>query len=354
MSLTHFPNGIATGVLVGPNAGVVTPMGSFPSATGQMSGYQGVQFVSSDKGNDSYSGLTPTRPLKNLDTAFARCNGGQNEIIYVLGSSASVNFSTGNSWSPTNGSTGLLWNKNLTHLIGLSAPGASGMRAHISNGASTNLFTPLITVSGNGCYFSNVEFFNGGADATKAAVCVLVTGSFNCFENCQISGGGNATSAADVTCRSLVITGNGTGGGGENTFRHCYIGLTTIPRGGAAASELEMTAHTPRNWFEDCTFAGAASVSTCLLVKIGAGGIQDFVVFRNCMFINPGTSHGSDSIYAQAMSVNSAPDGVVMLHNCLSGGASVSFTKFQTTASGVVFGDNPGSAASTYGVAATS
>ena len=354
MGLTHFPNGVSTPLLVGPNASIVVPNGSYPSAVGQVNGYAGVQFVSATSGSDSYSGLTPARPLKNLDTAFYRCTGGQNEIIYVLGSQTSVNFSTGNSWSPASASTGLLWNKNETHLVGLAAPGSSGTRAHISNGASTNLFTPLITVSGNGCYFSNVELFNGGAHATEAAVCLLVTGSYNCFENCQISGGGNATSAADVSCRSLVITGNGTGGGGENTFRHCYIGLTTVPRGGAAASELEMTAHTPRNWFEDCTFAGAASVSTCLLVKIGAGGIQDFVVFRNCMFINPGTSHGSDSIYAQAMSVNAAPDGVVMLHNCLSGGATVCFTKFQTTASGVVFGDNPGSAASTYGIAATS
>ena len=267
-----------------------------------------------------------------------------------MGGAASINFSS----AIASGGAGLVWAKSYTHLVGLAAPGQSGQRAHISNGAATNLYTPLIQVSGNGCYFSNVEFFNGGSDATKAAVCVLVTGNYNVFDNCQISGGGNATSAADNSCRSLVVTGNGTGGGGENTFRHCYIGLTTVPRGGSGNSEIELTAHTPRNWFEDCTIAGAATVSTCLLVKIGAGGIQDFVVFRNSMFINPGTSHGGQSIYAQAASINSAPDGVVMFHNCLSGGASVCFTKFQTTASAVVFGDNAGSAAGAYGVAMTS
>ena len=351
MGLTRYPYGVSSfGVPMLPGPGV-TPSGTFPSAAGQLSGYSGIQFVSGT-GSDGNSGLDPAHPLKTLDTAFYRCGGNQNEIIYVLGSGTSINFSSGNTWSP--GAGGLLWNKQQTHLIGLAGPGSSGTRAHISNGASSKLYTPLITVSQNGCLFQNVEFFNGGASATAAAVCVLVTGDYNTFVNCQISGGGNATAAADNSCRSLVLTGNGSGGGGENTFQHCYIGLTTIPRGGSGNSEIELTAHTPRNWFEDCTIAGAATVSTSLLVKVGAGGIQDFLVFRNCLFINPGTAHGGQSIYAQAASINAAPDGVVMFHNCLSGGATVCFTKFQTTASAVVFGDTPGSAAGAYGVAMTS
>jgi len=349
---TGFPYGVASyGVPMLPGPGVA-PTGQFPSAAAQMNGYVGVQFVSASKGSDSYDGLSPRYPLKNLDTAFYRCAGGQNEIIYVLGGSSAVSFSTGNSWSPTSGSTGLLWNLSETHLIGLAAPGSSGQRARITNGLTTNLFTPLITVSGSGCYFQNVEIFNGGADASKAAVALSVTGSYNVFENCQISGGGHATAAADNSCRSLVITGTGTGGGGENTFRDCYIGLTTVKRGGTS-TEIELKTNTPRNWFERCTFATAASVTTVALVTIGAGGIQDFVVFRDTLWLNPGTSQGG-SICAQALAVTTAPGGVIMLHNCLSGGASVSFTKFQTTANADVFGDNPGSAASTYGVAATS
>ena len=159
--------------------------------------------------------------------------------------------------------------------------------------------------------------------------------------------------AANAACRSLVLQGTGTGGGGENSFLHCYIGLTTQPRG-STSSEVELKTGTPRNWFEDCTFASAGTTNGTILVSIDASGIQDFVVFRNCLFINPGTAMGSNSILAQALACNAAPGGVVMLHNCLSGGASVSFTKFQTTAAAAVFGDNPGSAASTYGVAATS
>ena len=340
--MDNFPNGVAS------FGGPVLPFGGIVPTIPPVQGAP-CYFVDGTHGNDGNLGTSPTSAFKTLDYAYGKTTSGYNQIVYVIGGASSVNFSS----AIASGGAGLVWANSETHLIGLCGPGSSGMRAHISNGASTNLYTPMIEFRGSGCLVQNVEIFNGGAHATEAAVAVLVTGSYNAFVNCQISGGGHATSAADNSCRSLVLTGNGTGGGGENTFRHCYIGLTTVPRGGTAA-ELEMTAHTPRNWFEDCSFAGAATVSTAVLVKIGTGGIQDFVVFRGNLFINPGTSHGGQSIYAQALSCAAAPDGVVMMHDNLSGGATVCFTKFQSTASAVVFGDNPGSAASTYGIAATS
>jgi len=349
MANSHFPYGLSVyGVPVLPGPGVIPNLKPNENPTKIAAGYAGVQFVCGDTGSDANTGFTPESPLKNLDTAYNRTLGGRNEIIFVVGGASSVNFSS----AIASAGVGLVWSKSYTHLVGLSASGSSGMRSHVSNGASTNLYTPLITVSGNGCLFENIEFFNGGAHATEAAVCVLVTGSYNSFVNCQISGGGHATAAANAATRSLVVQGNGTGGGGENTFRHCYIGLTTVQRG-STSSEIELKTNTPRNWFEDCTIASAASQNGTILVSIDATGIQDFVVFRNCLFVNPGTAQGA-SILAQAMAVNATPGGVVMLHNCLSGGASVSFTKFQTTASGPVFADNPGSATGVLGVAATS
>ena len=164
MPLTHFPYGVSSwGAPQLPSIVV-------PSVLNQQGKNGGVYFVDGTNGSDANGGGSPQAAYKTLDFAFSQCFGGKNEIIFVLGGASSVNFSTGNSWSP--GAGGLLWNKNQTHLIGLAAPGSSGSRAHISNGASTNLFTPLITVSGNGCYFSNVELFNGGASATAAAVCL--------------------------------------------------------------------------------------------------------------------------------------------------------------------------------------
>jgi hypothetical protein len=252
-----------------PGPGVVPNITPNQAPVGIAAGYTGILYVCGDTGNNANDGLTPATPLKSLDVAYNKTIGGRNEIIYVIGGAASVNLSS----AIASGGAGLVWSKSYTHLIGLSAPGVSGQRAHISNGASTNLYTPLIQFSGNGCYVRNVEFFNGGAHATQAAVCVLVTGNYNVFDNCQISGGGHATSGADNSCRSLVVTGNGIGGGGENTFRHCYIGLTTIKRGGVS-TEIELTVNTPRNWFEDCTFATAATVTTVALITIGANGIQ--------------------------------------------------------------------------------
>ena len=196
MSLTRFPYGVSSfGAPILPWPGLVP---STTSGQGQTPG--GCYFVNGDIGNDGYGGTSPQQPFKTLDRAYNACYGGRNEVVYVLGGAASINFSS----AIASGGAGLVWAKSYTHLVGLCGPGSSGQRAHISNGASTNLYTPLIQVSGNGCYFSNVEIFNGGADATKAAVALLVTGSYNAFQNCQISGGGHATAAADNSCRSLV------------------------------------------------------------------------------------------------------------------------------------------------------
>lgn len=344
MALTHFPYGVFTPLLVGPNASVVVPTGSFPSAANQMQGYQGVQFVSADKGNDSYNGLTPSRPLKNLDTAFSRCAGGQNEIIYVLGGTAAVSFSTGNSWSPTSGSTGLAWNLNYTHLIGLAAPVWIGERARITGGASTNLFTPLITVSGNGCLFQNVEIANVGSDATAAAVAVAVTGVRNAFINCQIAGGFNSTSAGNAAMRSLLlggtVGGTGTAAADENYFQHCYIGLDTIARS-AANSEVEILNGSARVSFEDCMFSTYSSAGSNFFVTIGASGIDRFALFKRCQFMNAGTLSGGVAL-SDAFSFSGTPGGQILFTDCLiTGSTATSATK---TAE---YGDNAYAAATT-------
>jgi hypothetical protein len=310
-----------------------------------------VFYVDGANGSDNYGGTTPQTAFKTLDVAYGACAGDMNEIIYALGSAGtSINFSS----AITSGSTGLVWSKNSTHLIGLGVPTAVGQRAHISNGASTKLYTPLITVSGRGNLFQNVELFNGGNHATQAAVCLLVTGDNNAFVNCQISGGGHTTSATNSAMRSLVV-GSATGPvqADENFFYHCYIGLDTVSRNTTSAEiEFVATAQNARCSFEACTFTTYSSSATTLLVKVGATSIDRHLVFKDCLFLNPSTFSGG-AITSQALACDANPGGIVMLHNCLSAGAA-SFTKFQTTASTAVFGDNPGSAASTYGVAATS
>ena len=339
MPTTKFPHGVSSwGAPVLPGPGLV------PSVLNGQGANNGVYFVDGTNGSDANGGGTPQTAYKTLDRAYNATFGGKNEIIFVLGGASSVNFSS----SIASGGSGLVWSKSYTHLVGLGSFPASGQRAHISNGAATNLYTPLISLTGNGCVFQNVELFNGGSNATTAAVCLAITGSNNAFINCQISGGGNTTSATNAAMRSLTIAGPG----GENYFQHCYIGLTTIARN-TTSSEMELKGATVRNVFEGCTFASYTSSSTTNLISIGAAGIDRSVVFKDCIFLNPGTASGG-SIMAQALTINANPGGVVMVHNCLSGGATVSFTKLQTTAAAAVFGDNAGSAAGAYGVAMTS
>jgi len=322
---THYQDGII--------AGYVLPSGlppAVPAVSGQQGNGIGVYFVDGAHGNDGYSGKTPQQAFKTLDKAYNACYGGLNEIVYVLGSGTSVNFSS----AIASGGAGLVWSKSYTHLVGLGSNGASGQRAHISNGASTNLYTPLIQVSGSGCVFQNVEFFNGGADATKAAVCMLVTGSYNVFNNCQISGGGNTTSATNAAMRSLVVQGNGSGGGGENTFYHCYIGLSTIERN-TTSSEIEFKTSTVRNVFEDCTIITWTSSTGTLLVTIGASGIQSSLVFRRCMFVANNVENAA-ATPSQALSINAAPGGVIATMGCLVEGC----TKVETTASAHVYAES--------------
>lgn len=290
----------------------------------QVDGYLGVQFVSGDFGSDAFDGITPNTPLKNLDTAFNRCLGGANEVIFILGGSAAVTYSS----KIASGGSGLVWNKNYTHLIGIGAAVALGQRARVTNGASTNLLTPLLSVTANGCAFRNIEFYNGGASATAAAVCIAITGSRNEFTNCQISGGGITNSATNAACRSLTIAGPG----GENTFRHCYIGLTTVARN-TTSTEIELTLATVRNVFEDCTIASYSTSTGTLLVKIGAAGIDRSLTFRACIFQNPLDSGGAT--LAQALSINSGAGGIISTLRCLVQGC----TKVETTASTLVFAE---------------
>jgi hypothetical protein len=315
MGLTHFNNGITS------FGGVVLPFpGIVPSTTsGQGITPGGVYFVNGDIGNDGYKGTTPTQPFLTLDRAYTACYGGRNEIIYVLGGSAAVSFSSA---YPASGA-GLVWAKNYTHVIGLSGPNPIGGRARITNGASTVLMTPMIQVSGIGCLFQNLEFENVGSHATSAAVCIAITGVRNSFVNCQISGGVGALNVG-AAMRSLLIGGitggTGTNTADENYFNHCYIGLDTVPRT-STSSEIEILGGSARTVFENCMISTIGTGGNFYLT-IGANGIDRFCLFDHCKFLNAYTFRGS-TILTDAFAINAAPGGLVILTGgCIVTGAT--------------------------------
>lgn len=273
-----------------------------------------VFFVDGTNGSDSNSGTTPESPLLTLEAAYALVTGSKNEIIFVIGGSSAVALQAS-----------FAWNKSYTHLIGLNAMSRIGQRARITNGVTTNLMTPLMAITGSGCVFQNIEFYNGGDHATSAAVCLaLSSGSRNSFINCQISGGGHATSAGNAAARSLTIAGPG----GEHMFKHCYIGLDTVPFT-AASSIMEFTAGTTRNVFEDCIFATYAtgSGSGSFFGKIGADGIDRLLLFRDCFFHNASTFSGGVDL-GNAFSLDAACGGRIILHkSAITGCTATAATK---------------------------
>ena len=305
-----------------PGPGVIPTVGSTQG--------QGVYFVNGDFGNDGYSGTSPQQCIKSLDVAYNKCAGGNNEIVYLIGGSAAVSYSS----AIASGGAGLLWSKNYTHLIGLNAGGMIGERSRITAGAtSATLLTPMIEFRGKGCLVQNVEFANGGSHATSAAVSVLVTGARNAFVNCQISGGLDATTAGNAACRSLVVSdAQGGGAADENYFNHCYIGLDTQSRT-STSSEVEFigagSTGIGRLVFENCVFSSYGTGGHFFLLYTGTNAIDRFSLFRGCQFINSSLSGGTAMTYA--FSIASTIGGLILLSNCLLFGATnTSATKTDT------------------------
>jgi hypothetical protein len=227
-------------------------------------------FVSPGLGSDNNPG-TAAAPLASLSTAFAMATAGQNDIIYLLAHSNTAGLTTNYL------SSVLTWNKDLVHLIGVNGGPRIGQRSRISNLAGSAAMAPMVNVTGNGCLFANLEFFQGTPGSGTTSICVQVTGQRNHFYNCQIAGMGDLTAVADVSgSRSLKISGS------ENLFERCTIGLTTAIRA-TMVEEVEISAGA-RNSFESCDFETYTSLSTFKMVAI-ATGCDRYIRFTDCNFL---------------------------------------------------------------------
>src|SRR6267154_1840167 len=106
--------------------------------------FQGNYFwVDGSVGSDGNTG-GPQDPFLTIGQALGKCVSGNNDVIFVNGTillTATLN-----------------WNKNKTHLIGLSTGpfNSSGVLLQPPNlAATTGAFTPLVNVTGTGCRFEN-------------------------------------------------------------------------------------------------------------------------------------------------------------------------------------------------------
>lgn len=216
--------------------------------------------------NNNDPGDSFKTPKQTLTAAEDKTVGDQHDAVFMVSGDTA-----------DNPSAMIAWDKDYTHLIGLSGdlPGM-GQRCRIV-GTSGNDLAVLATISGNGGIFKNLQFYQGG-DAATALGNVLVSGSRNHFKNVFFAGGGHATPAADAGMYSLKVTGS------ENFFEDCTIGLDTIVR---AAANYELIISGVRNHFRRCKIISNSVTAGKFLVKLdNSSNDLRYTFFEDCLFYN--------------------------------------------------------------------
>ena len=147
-ALTNFPNGITS-------FGIPIFGGSLPPFTGQ---YLFADYLNGNDGNDG----SPGTPLKTVQAAYAKTTSGNNDVIFIVGN--------GNYPTATQRITSTIaWSNDATHLIGLAAPSMFTPMARIAYKSTVAAeLAPMMTVSGNGCIFSNFSMYQGLASLATA------------------------------------------------------------------------------------------------------------------------------------------------------------------------------------------
>lgn len=234
-------------------------------------------------GNDNGPGTSPSTAFATLGAAYTACASGNNDVVVLIGN--------GQSTGTARISSTFTWAKNATHLLGVCAPSAVSQRSRIAppTAAATTAFANFFIVSGSGCMFQNISWFHGFTTGVAAEICMTITGSRNAFINCDFEGMGDSTGATDAGSRSILISG----GGQENVFSHCNVGLDTVTRTNANSS-VEFQNGSTRNTFENCTFPFYSSDGLQYAALANAASSVDrWNLFRGCLFIGDTGSGGT-------------------------------------------------------------
>jgi hypothetical protein len=241
--------------------------------------------------------------VQTLAAGYALLTSGNNDVLVLIGNGAA---------SGSARITSFTWAKSACHLIGVCSPSMVSQRARIANPTTSGLTITanFFTVSGSGCLFQNLQFFQGagaGQTGIVAEILVTITGSRNAFVNCDFAGMGDSTGATDAGSRIIKISG----GGQENYFGHCSIGLDTVTRTTANAT-VEVAGGGPRNVFEQCIFPVLSSDGLQYFFLAAAQAAMDrWVLFKGCNFISCVGSTGT--AIAQAFKLAASVGGILCL-----------------------------------------
>lgn len=292
-----------------------------------------IWYVDPNSGSDANnSGESQDDALATVAAAEDKATAGQNDVILLT--------PTATTGRTTETST-ITWDKDYTHLVGVAAPVMINTRAGMS--ASTSV-SPLITISADGCIFSNLTIatFNDNDGL------VNVTGSRNRFENVHFAGMGNQTTAdTDTTPYCVQLNG-----GGEHYFVNCVFGLDTVERAGNNANLL-LDGGTARNIFDACIFNAAVDDTDPSFVKAADASAADrFHLFRGCAFITFSTNEGT--AMAEAFEIPASPQTHrYILQDCI-GVDGAGTLDWDSNNRGDLFANMPSAAASAAGGIATS
>lgn len=277
-------------------------------------------FVNETTGSDGYPG-TAAQPLATLGAALAKATANQNDVIAFSGT---VRLSAT-----------LTWNKAGVHLIGMCAPLRRGKRARISIASGATAFTPLVSVTAAGCHFKNFGTFYGFDSASNNAICWSDTGGRSAYENVEFLGFGDGTATTGTANKTGSRALSFNTSTGESTFTNCVFGVDTIQRN-ATNYTIEIAGGAPRMTFENCDFESdlGSSGTASSHVLIGASGIDRYLNFNRCRFMD--TTKSGGSTMAQAFNVSASAGGFVFLDQC----TIVGITKPETTASNSIFINN--------------
>lgn len=305
--------------------------GQLISASGVM-GVGNAWYVRPHGGADTNDGMTPQTAVATVAKALSLATANQNDVVYLIAESNTAA-------STTDYQTALLdWNKDLTHLIGVSAPSAWSNRARIAQKSTTTGLTALMKVSANACIMSNFSIFHGVADATSLRA-LDVTGSRNYFGRLHIGGIGDATM---VTAGAMSLYLNAAS---ENDFDDCVIGLDTISRD-QNCTEIKCDSSASRNRFRNCLIDSYISNAGFAGVTIGANGIDRGLYFDNCLFMAKSTNKaiGQTSVF----SIPAISQGAIVLKGSLAfsdGGA----VDWDSNNRGIIWNSSVAAAASAAG-----
>jgi len=203
---------------------------------------------------------------QNINTALAKMTTGRNDVLLVSPDSHAQ-------------AAAVVWSKAMCHLVGMYGPALQNHRSRIGHSVTVS---PLLTVSGNGCTIANLYFPYGLANATDLNL-LRVTGPRNSFINCHFLPT-DATPLDEATFALVKIESS------ETYFKNCYFGGDTVAWTNGTMIDFVTTADPPRVVFEDCMFVMNADNAQVTFLKTTAGLGRATMIFKNCLFLNLGTS----------------------------------------------------------------